>query len=134
MSDTIANTIPEVSEFEKNLGHFTGTDEWHRHGFGRFRLLLTDGAKYVAEEGKAYWLFDLIFSYQPQLRNFGNEEMDENFQVWELKRLESGSWEASCNDGNRKVLVSQHIPYSDFPLTYIKIYCIDGVCLLPSEN
>jgi hypothetical protein len=42
-----------------------------------------------------------------------------------------------CNareDSNLKPLISQVIEFSDFPLDYIKLYVIQGIALLPSEN
>jgi hypothetical protein len=33
-----------------------------------------------------------------------------------------------------KPLVSQVIEFSDFPLEYLKLYVIQGIALLPSEN
>lgn len=56
------------------LGMFTGTEQYHKLSlFGKF--LCTDGVKFVADEGKAYWLIDAIASYMRK----------EEFQVWELK-------------------------------------------------
>ena len=42
-----------------DLRQFTGTETWHRHAFMR-KVLYSDGAKYVAEKGGAYWLLDDI--------------------------------------------------------------------------
>jgi hypothetical protein len=50
----------------KQLGFFTGTTAYHLHAP---RLVLTDGAKYVAEHAEAYWLMDAIASYLPPLVN-----------------------------------------------------------------
>ncbi len=38
---------------ERDLVQFTGSENWYRHGINR-NVLLTDGAKYVADEGGAY--------------------------------------------------------------------------------
>ena len=40
------------------LAQFTGSEHWYRHGLVR-EILFTDGAKYVADQGGAYWLIDL---------------------------------------------------------------------------
>jgi dihydroxyacetone kinase DhaKLM complex PTS-EIIA-like component DhaM len=53
------NSLNDVS-----LNYFTGTDKYYRHRIGTSQFLLTEGCKYVAEQGKAYWLFDIILSYQ----------------------------------------------------------------------
>jgi hypothetical protein len=44
---------------EENLRHITGSENWHRFGINR-KVLCTDGAKHVADEGGAYWLLDAI--------------------------------------------------------------------------
>ena len=41
------------------LAQFTGSEHWYRHGLVR-DILFTDGAKYVADQGGAYWLLDEI--------------------------------------------------------------------------
>ena len=46
-----------LSEFD--LRQFTGSENWYRHPFVR-QVLFTDGAKYVADQGGAYWLLDAI--------------------------------------------------------------------------
>jgi hypothetical protein len=40
------------------LRNFTGSEHWYRFGLDP-RILFTDGAKYVADQGGAYWLLDL---------------------------------------------------------------------------
>jgi len=116
-------------KFLKTLQVFHGTSEYHRHTLpnGMF-LLLTDGCEFVREnagEG-AYWLFDIILSWQYKLHQHP-------FQVWKLRQLENVSWMIQCTDGNETVLATQEIPYSDFPIDSIDIWLNDGVCLLDSE-
>jgi hypothetical protein len=93
-------------------------------------FVLTDGAQYVAEQAGAYWLMDLIGSYQYPLLP------EEPFQVWVLT-AQGKKGKVVADDGNGRILVSQEIPYTDFPLEQIKLYAIyDGsylVILLPSE-
>lgn len=60
---------------ETDLDHFTGTECYYRYLCG---LRLTDGVKYLADEGGAYWLLDIIASYQPDAKI-----RRERFQVWE---------------------------------------------------
>jgi hypothetical protein len=43
---------------EADLRSFTGSEHWYRRGLVR-TILFTDGAKYVADQGGAYWLIDL---------------------------------------------------------------------------
>lgn len=114
---------------ESDLTQFTGTDHYYPHGLGNTVIHLTDGTKHVAEAAGAYWFFDIILSYQGS-KTLKNEE----FQRWKLEKKESGGWLVTCDDGNRNILITQEVPYSDFPLNSIKVYLIDGICLLPSEN
>jgi hypothetical protein len=44
---------------EVQLRQFTGSENWYRHGINR-SVLFTDGAKFLAGQGGAYWLLDII--------------------------------------------------------------------------
>jgi hypothetical protein len=75
----------QVRRFTGDLGQFYGTEAWHRHpALCPHIVLLTDGARYVAEHGgedgnTAYWLFDAIASYQ------GEAALKRHaFQTWKL--------------------------------------------------
>lgn len=97
-----------------------------------FKYRYTEGAKYVAEHGGAWWLLDAISSWQGKLKR--RKGLD--FQVWTLRRTPAkgrDSAELVCSDGNEGHVLTQHIDYTDFPLDEIKLYWIDGVILLPSE-
>jgi hypothetical protein len=76
-------------------------------------------------------LFDAILSYQCEkiLCNV-------NFQIIELRQnMKDLSWLLTIReDSNLKPLISQRIEFSDFPLDYLKLYVIQGIVLLPSEN
>ena len=116
-------------EFLTTLQQFHGTEEHHRHALPNgMSLLLTDGCEFVRENAAegAYWLFDIILSWQYKLHQH-------TFQVWKLRQLEDSSWTIRCTDGNDNQLAAQDIPYSDFPIDSIDIWCVEGVCLLPSE-
>jgi len=116
-------------DFAENLLSFTGTGQYHLHTLpGGLSLLLTDGCHYIRENAAegAYWLFDLILSWQMKLKN-------QRFQVWKLTVREDQSASIICEDGNKNFLASQEIPYTDFPINQITIWVIDGVAILPSE-
>jgi len=40
-----------------DLDQFIGTEEYHKYMAG---VVLTDGVKYLAEEGKCFWLIDIV--------------------------------------------------------------------------
>ena len=120
-----------TTEFKEQLSQFIGTEQWHRWSALYPHWLLTDGAKFVADEARAYWLMDLLASYEnhPKTRH-------EYFQVWKLTKDEQ-EWKVTCEDGNNHKLVTQRIKYSDFPLPEFDLWAIfDGdywVILLASE-
>ena len=110
-------------ELESSLPHFTGTEEYHRLRYPWLRkdFLLTDGAKYLADKagvigGTAYWLIDIIASYQRE-----KPVKDESFQVWKLTVKESVG-KVTCEDGNGRILVTQEIPFADFALDEVSLY------------
>ena len=119
-------------KIKRDLKQFTGTESYHKHLFpGKSPLLLTDGCAYLRDACNSFWLFDCILSYQLEKVLKGV-----NFQLWELRQSKKDmSWLLSCSeDSGLKPLISQRIEFSDFPLDYIRIYVIQGVALLPSEN
>jgi hypothetical protein len=110
------------------LDHFTGSETWHRHALVR-TVLFTDGVKYVADAGEAYWLIDEIAFAQK-----GNPSVRaEPFQSWTLKVAPDHTATLTCEDGNGRIVVSKAIEYTDFPLPEITLWCTDNVILLPSE-
>ena len=106
---------------EEVLAQFTCTENYYRHMFG---LNYTDGVKFMAEKGEAYWLIDAIASYRSK----------EPFQVWELVVKDDRSATLTARtDSDQAPFMTQEIPYTDFPLREVKLWVSDGVLLLPSE-
>jgi len=130
-----------VDELRSNLAHFTGTEGYFRHSPALFpKVLLTDGAHFLADQAYAYWLMDIISSHLPsvpkgeffvlaRLQRY-SDEGGKNQALFQLMRDLDG-------DVPIDVYAKQHIPYTDFPLEEIKLYVQgDGeywVILLPSE-
>ena len=114
---------------EANLRHFSGSENWYRHGVNR-NVLFTDGAKYVADEGGAYWLLDEIAIIQPYDKRVAAEE----FQVWKLVVRPDRKATLSCEDGNGNVVFTKEIEYTDFPLPEITLWFSNNVIYLPSEH
>ena len=118
---------------ETDLNQFTGTSQYYTYMAG---LKLTDGVKYIADEAGAYWLLDIIASYQTDAKI-----RREGFQIWELKlspKVEGNPHAQPCvvtmkTDTDKPLLVKQELCYTDFPLDSITLWLIDGVILLPSE-
>jgi hypothetical protein len=112
-----------------DLRQFTGSENWYRHGVNR-NVLFTDGAKYVADEGGAYWLLDEIAITQPHDKRVAAEE----FQVWKLVVKPNRTATLSCEDGNGNVAFTKAIEYTDFPLPEITLWFSNNVIYLPSEH
>jgi hypothetical protein len=111
----------------EDLGQFTGSEHWYQHGLVR-SITYTDGAKYVADEGGAYWLLDEIALAQ----KFDRAVKAEPFQVWNLA-VSDAKGILTCDDGNGNIVYTKQIPFTDFPLPEIKFYFTDNVILLPGE-
>ncbi len=112
-----------------DLRQFTGSENWYRHGVNR-SILFTDGAKYLAEHGGAYWLLDQIALAQRHDTRLAGEE----FQLWKLVvDQEDDSAELTCDDGNGRILYREDIEFTDFPLPEVTLYFCNNTILLPSE-
>ena len=115
--------------FQQELGNFTGTENWYRHGLAR-AITYTDGVKFVVETCSCYWLIDEI-----ALSNMTEKKLKmEEFQVWKFAAdVEKSTGLLTCEDGNDKVVYKKKITFTDFPYPEIKFYMVDNVILLPSE-
>jgi len=109
------------------LKNFTGSEHWYRINK---TILCTDGAKYVAETGGAYWLLGEIALSQA----FEKKVAAEEFQVWVLKVNPDQSATLKCEDGNGHIVFSKKIPWTDFPLPEITLWYSNNVIYLPSEH
>lgn len=93
------------------------------------RLVYTDGVKCLADNAEAYWLVDIVASYQGQ-----HPAKNEPFQCWVLSRRTGTAFVIEMNDGRTKnAMIRQEIEFSDFPLDTITLYLCDGVLMLTSE-
>lgn len=124
------------------LRQFTGTEKWHRWSPLFPKMVMTDGAKYVADHGGkhgAYWLMDAIASYQHSPRLVGNENL-QAFQLWALEVFPDKTAKLTCRaDSDVPPVIEQMIEYTDFDLSNFSVYCMpsgDGITrtiLLSSE-
>ncbi len=122
-------TTRNADDLQMALTHFSGTENYHRTHPG---LLATDGAKYLADEAGAYWLFDLVWGVLPKLT--------EEFAILELSLKEgTDGAELKIHDGRdpETVYHRQEIVRIDFPLPSVTLYIqqnrSDWVVLLRSE-
>jgi len=135
----------DPKELESELQGFYGSEDFHRSSAFTRAIFHTDGVQYLAEKAGAYWLIDAIVSHQmkPSIAR-------EKFQVWRLvKKPDESKATLICTDGGKddlpgeKVIVTQKIPYTDFPLEKITLYLENGsldgehihkILMLPSER
>lgn len=130
----------------KNITHadlmqFTGGLERFRHGLNR-HVLYTAGVKFLAERGEAYWIVDAIASYfgSPEMRaGLQRDETLRTLQFWRLDvRSDRSAVLTARADSDVEPLITQEIPFTDFPLEYIDIWAaFDGeywTLYLPSEH
>lgn len=132
-----------AQEILDGLGAYYGTESYHRFNPAIPFVVMTDGAKYVADECGAYWLMTLIGAAQLK-----SEVGREPFQCWTLKKTGPTSATLKATDGGAdedaegnaiyKILVDEVLDYTDFPLDEITLWVEDGenvkVILLPSEH
>src|ERR1700675_4157546 len=101
--------MSEAKLTKAELRQFTGSEHWYRHGLVR-SVLFTDGAKYVADQGGAYWLLDEIALAQRGDSRVAAEE----FQAWKLTVKPDRTATLTCDDGNGNVVFEKVIPFTDF--------------------
>jgi len=103
------------------------TEAYHRYSPIPGFPVVTDGVIALAEAAGCYWLLDIIGSHQT------DERLDPAFQVWKLTVNLEDNTGVVCGYNDSELIISQEIPFTDFPLDEIKLYLIGGVILLPSE-
>ena len=120
-----------TSKFKQDVSQFTGSLNHHRFS-ALSKSALTDGAKFVADELQAYWLFDAIASHI----DYGMTEPHDMY--FSTLDVHDGSAKLVIDDGDGNVLASQDFDYTDFPVDKIEIWSAkaDGyhVHYLPSEH
>jgi hypothetical protein len=122
----LTKAMKNILEFQ--LEHYVGAQQYYPYQIDNQVLFLTDGCQYVADQAQAYWLFELILSYQPDKRL-----REEPVQVWTLTKQHEGDWLITCADGYDTVLLTHWLEDCDFPLRTIELYLIDSECMLASE-
>ena len=103
---------------------FTGSENWYRRPLMR-SVVYTDGVKYVADKGEAYWLIDKVATSQLE-QPFAREE----FQVWKLEVPQNL---ITVEDGNGHVIHTEKLDFTDFPEPGVTLWYTDKTILLPSE-
>jgi hypothetical protein len=108
-------TKPQLTQ--EDLDQFCGTEEWYRHGLNS-SILFTEGAKYLADAGQAYWLLDIIALSQLSEKRVAEQP----FQVWTLRVRADRSATITCEDGDDTTVYTQAIEFTDFPLDSVTLW------------
>lgn len=108
------------------FAHHMGTDTYYKTLLPGYKM--TEGVYDMAERFACHWLIDVITSHQ-----LGLPAMTTPFQVWKLKRNDTGGCRVWMEDGNDNEIISQEIEYTDFPYEEATIWLTDRTLLLPSE-
>jgi hypothetical protein len=143
-------------EIEAGLAGFYGTEQYHRFSILFRKHVCTDGVKFLCDACQSWWLLDIIGSYHAKCMK-DPKGMLQDMQFWtltvhpkiETKPMTIG---AVMNQGKPKpmatvicerdtgdIAIKQKIPYTDFPLPEIKLYCERAgenlfVIMLPQER
>lgn len=132
-----------AEEITAGLAQFTGTEKWYKLSVLHGRLVCTDGVKWLAEAADAFWLIDVIASYQ---RTCAKDKKLRQMQFWTLtvKKTRAGRTTGLviCERDTNDVAIRQRIKFTDFPLPEIKIWVEEGyvgetpclVAMLPNER
>jgi hypothetical protein len=103
-------------KFQSQLAGFYGSENLY-HRSTPILIYYTDGIKWLQENGKCYWLTDLIASYQTT-----NFKQANDHQFWELIVADDRSAIVTCDDGDGNISVNQSIEHTDFLLPSLRIW------------
>lgn len=102
----------------QTLAQFTGTERYYQH---LHPLVLTDGAKCLAEEAGCYWLMDTV-----ALKMCPAVAGKDTFFVVDILRQGEGvqllAHDGGLGEASPQVHYAEHVPCSDFPLEFYRFY------------
>ena len=119
-----------AEQLQQQLHHFMGTTAYYR--LNRVAVL-TDGTKFLAEEGRCFWLMEAIASHLPAVPT------NEYFCVALLTKGKEHAAYLEITDDvpPRKYYATQVIEYTDIELDTVKLYCSRAeefwVIMVPQE-
>jgi hypothetical protein len=93
-------------------------------------LSYTEGVQELAGRQGAYWLIDLIASYQ---KRCAKDRQLRDFQIWQLRKHPDSSADLTCLRDTNDEAFRVRIPFTDFPDNELKLYVSDGILMLPDE-
>jgi hypothetical protein len=122
--------VKELKDLNGEFAQFIGTEKYYAHFMGI--SVYTDGVKAMADTFEAYWLIDLVVSYQ-----MVKSVRTKPFQIWTITSEDSKAALEMQEDCDQPVVIRKDIPFTTFPDGTLRMYFIDDgtnrVLLLPSE-
>ena len=131
-------TTTTKEHIENLIACANGASEMHRTSIFCKWIYHTSSVEAVCKAAKSYWLLDVIVSHLPKLAQRGAR-----FQVWRMTVKPNHEARVWCEDGNGNKLKAQIIPFTDFPLSEIELFCeygsVDGenpayIIMLPGDR
>lgn len=113
---------------EEDLRQFSGTERYYTTGIPWHPFVYTDGVHYVVHRGEAFWMLDVIGSWQtdPKVKK---DKMLQDIQFWTLEKDKHSSRAVMrCERDENDVVVEQKISYTDFPLPSMRFYLAHMWC------
>jgi hypothetical protein len=107
------------------MGHFTGTEQYHSMGPIFKDIVITDGVKYIMDNGYSWFVIDSLCVIVNKLRNHP-------FLTVQLKLLRGDAGIMLITDGNENELYTQRYGFTDAEVE-VKLFFTDNVMMLPSE-
>lgn len=92
-----------------------------------WKMLLSEGCFFVRESADAYWLFDLVLSYQSSSALIGV-----TMQKWTVKRIRRGQLQILCVDRKGEVMIAKTVKQK-FVLDDLTIIVMGNHARLKSE-
>ena len=119
----------ETTLKQSDLDNFYGSETFFYLPIFR-KFVYTEGVKYIAEKGGAYWLLEKIFACQSCVAKLSSEP----FTTWTLTKNTVGEGaRLVCTDGNEKELYAENLIFTDFPLQSLTLWLTNNTLLLPAE-
>jgi len=95
----------DKQELVERLSDFKTSDQHYIHRISdSWRLMLSEGCYFVREAADAYWLFDLILSYQSS-----SALINVSMQSWNVKRVRRGQVQVLCQDRHGDILIAKTV-------------------------
>ena len=115
-------------EMEDRLSDFKSNNQIYIHRISdAWKLMLSEGCYFVRETAEAYWLFDLILSYQSSSAVIGT-----TMQKWNVRKVKRNQLQIMCVDRNGDVLIARTMK-KRFALDDLTIYVTNNHAWLKSE-